>query len=61
MKVEITSNAKCKHCKHLKRENFYKKNGEISNKCRIVCSIGRCLLRGERSKVCDDFDPYWNK
>lgn len=61
MKIEITSDAKCKHCKYLKRECAYKKDGSLSKKSHIVCSLGKLLLRGERSKVCDDFDPYWNK
>ncbi len=61
MIVEVTSEAKCRHCKYLKRESAYKKDGSLSKKCRIVCLLGKSLSRGERSKVCDDFDPYWNK
>lgn len=61
MILEIHSEAKCKHCKHLKRESAYKKDGSLSKKCHILCEMGKVIFKGERSKICDNFKPYWEE
>lgn len=61
MILEIISEAKCKDCKYLKKESIYKKDGSLSKKCHIICMKGKVLMRGERSKICDNFKPYWEK
>lgn len=59
--IEITTEAKCKDCKFFKREPIYRKDGHLSRRSRLICYKDRWLYKGERTKACNEFNPFWEE